>query len=363
MENKLSKKRLLFNLIFMIILTSLVLNFILRGEDKREIISIVSLTDKKYIFLGIILSLMFILGEALNIKNTLDMINCKTSFLKTIKYAFTGFFFSGITPSASGGQPMQVYNMNKDGIEVSQASLALLLELLSTQIISFLYGLIGLVWFKDIFIANNRGVLYLISGGLFIKIVGIIFILTCIFNPKVSIKLYKLLSLLINKLPILKMEKKESLIKALKNQIEEYNKCAVYIKNKRDIFIFIKVLLRTILQMASLFSISYVVYRSFGQSSYSLLDIVFLQGLIYTGSSFLPLPGGVGVSESTFLSVFKEIYSKNLISSAMLLSRGISFYLLLIISLLSLILIRIAELNDRKKFNKRKYGRKEVYFK
>lgn len=31
------------------------------------------------------------------------------------QYSFIGFFYSGITPSATGGQPVQLYYMSKDG--------------------------------------------------------------------------------------------------------------------------------------------------------------------------------------------------------------------------------------------------------
>lgn len=45
----------------------------------------------------------------------------------------------------------------------------------------------------------------------------------------------------------------------------------------------------------------------------------------------LPLPGAVGVSESAFLVLYQMLYSKGMIGSALLMSRGISFYLLLIL--------------------------------
>ena len=37
------------------------------------------------------------------------------SLWRCIQYSFIGFFYSGITPSATGGQPVQLYYMNKDG--------------------------------------------------------------------------------------------------------------------------------------------------------------------------------------------------------------------------------------------------------
>lgn len=360
MNSRITKKKLILNIVLLVTITIISLNFVLKGEDKREIISILGSTKKIYLYLGIILSLIFILGEAINIKSMLKIIDYDISLIKGIKYAFIGFFFSGITPSSTGGQPMQIYEMKKDGIQVSHSSLVLLLALVSYQIVSFLYGFVGLIWFKDTMVLSNKTVLSLIFAGLSLNIVGIIFILTCIFNSKISIRVYKFIEKVMVLIPFINSEKKERVLKNFEKQIEEYNRCASYIKeNKSSLF---KVFLITIIQMGSLFSISYVVYLALGQHSKSILDIVLLQGLIYTGSSFIPIPGAVGVSETNFLSIFRGIYRKDLISGAMLLSRGISFYLLIIISVFSIILIKIREIQVIRKLKsmKKNYGKELV---
>lgn len=51
----------------------------------------------------------------------------------------------------------------------------------------------------------------------------------------------------------------------------------------------------------------------------------------------MPLPGAVGVSEGGFLGIFKFLFPVNLLTSAMLLSRGISFYLCVLISGISVL--------------------------
>ena len=48
------------------------------------------------------------------------------------------------------------------------------------------------------------------------------------------------------------------------------------------------------------------------------------------------------------LSIFKNIYSKALLSSALLLSRGISFYLLLLISIVVLGIYNIVDMKNRR---------------
>ena len=57
-----------------------------------------------------------------------------------------------------------------------------------------------------------------------------------------------------------------------------------------------------------------------------------LQAMLYATVSGIPLPGAVGVSESGFMNIFKQIFTAETISGAMLINRGVSFYLFVIIS-------------------------------
>ena len=62
------------------------------------------------------------------IRISLKALNEKSTFLENLKYALIGFFFSSITPAASGGQPMQIYYMHKEKISVASSTLALLIR-------------------------------------------------------------------------------------------------------------------------------------------------------------------------------------------------------------------------------------------
>ena len=56
------------------------------------------------------------------------------NYKEAMKYAYIGYFFSSVTPSATGGQPLQLYAMSKDKIHVAHGTMALLTELTSFQI-------------------------------------------------------------------------------------------------------------------------------------------------------------------------------------------------------------------------------------
>ena len=50
----------------------------------------------------------------------------QVSLFRCFSYSFIGFFFSGITPSATGGQPAQLIAMKKDNIPLGSGSLVLM---------------------------------------------------------------------------------------------------------------------------------------------------------------------------------------------------------------------------------------------
>ena len=57
-----------------------------------------------------------------------------------------------------------------------------------------------------------------------------------------------------------------------------------------------------------------------------------MQAVLFATVSGIPSPGAVGVSEGAFMEIFRNVYLKSMMSSAVLLNRGINFYLFVIIS-------------------------------
>ena len=80
-------------------------------------------------------------------------------------------------------------------------------------------------------------------------------------------------------------------------------------------------------QIFAIHSVPYWIYRSFGFNEYSIFMFVGVQAVLFISVSALPLPGSVGASESGFLILFKLLFPASVLNEAMILSRGVSFYL------------------------------------
>lgn len=323
MEEKKMKKTIR-NLVIFILLIILTFYIILKDQNITEIYSILGNVKIQYILIASLCMCVYIICEAINIGRTLRNLNEKTTFWKNIKYALIGFFFSSITPAASGGQPMQIYFMYKDEISVANSTLALLINLSSMQVVTISIALISVI-FNYKYLNNTLILLFIL--GITLNAAALTLLLIAIFSKKLLNKLINIVIKIMKKLKVKNIENKQA---KLEEELAKYQNSSDYIKNNK--LVIVKILLTTYIQFIAFYSVSYWVYCSFGLNEQNFIEIVTIQSILYATVSGIPSPGAVGVTEGGFIEIYKSIFSRNMISGAMLLNRGISFYLLVIIS-------------------------------
>ena len=60
---------------------------------------------------------------------------------RCLGYSFVGFYVSSITPSATGGQPAQIYYMSRDGVPAAHGALNMMLIAVCYQVVVIGYAL------------------------------------------------------------------------------------------------------------------------------------------------------------------------------------------------------------------------------
>ena len=339
METK-TIKRIIINSTIFIALIILTFAMIFKDQDMGQLIDITLSANRAYILLGLFIMVLYFLVESYNVKKLLETFGNEISILKGLKYTLIGFFFSAITPAASGGQPAEVYYMNKDGIPISHGTMTLLIQVCGYQISTISLGVFFAILNPSII---KGSMLWLFLLGLIINGFALTMMLIGVFSRRLS---RKIIEIVVKILEFFKAknieEKKENMNKGL----EKYHESSKYIKeHKRE---FLKAILRVYLQIGCYYLIPFCVYKAFGLNGYSLLHVFAMQAVLYTTVSSLPLPGAVGISEHVFLRIFGPVFGIELLSGAVLLNRGINFYLFVIISLIIVFLNIIA--NKRKKW-------------
>ena len=338
------KKKVLFKYIrsLSIFMLIFIITFyvLLRNQNLNDIYHVTLSVDGKYIIAGILSMLMYIIVESINIKCLLKSFGDKITLLKMIKYTFICFFFNGITPAATGGQPMEIYYMKKEKIGVANSTISLLIQICCVLISTISLGIICTIINPSVL---KDGLIYLFLLGVSINSLGLLLMLTCIFNEKLAIKIVNIFIKILKGFRVKNFEKKKDKIY---ETLDNYKESANFIKNHK--IEFIKSIIRVYIQILFLYSIPYFVYKSFGFNEYNIFQIISMQAILYCTTSGLPLPGAMGITESVYLKIFMPIFGEGYIHSALLISRGINFYWFIIASAI-IVLINSMAMKKHKK--------------
>ena len=313
-------------------MTLLTLHLIFKEQELTEIIRDLRSADPLWIAGGAAAAVLFVAGESVIIHYMLRILDQKTSFLKCLKYSFVGFFFSYITPSATGGQPMQMYHMKKDMIKIGYSTLIMLLITIAYKSVLIMLALGFLAFNSDTVVRYAGDMKWLIILGFILNLSFIALLILVFIKPiwarALGIKTVGLLT----KLRILKRKNKEKYTEKLIRICDTYAMGADYIK--KNLSVVLKVFLMTAAQRICLFSVTWIVYKAYGLGGARFIDILTLQIMIAVAVEMLPLPGAAGISEGCFLLTFTEIFGMQLVKPALLISRGLTFYLILLMGAL-----------------------------
>ncbi len=293
---------------------------IFKKHDINTIID--SLTDVKFIYIIIcfILVGLYFVFQGLYTKLIFKALGTKYSLFKGTFYSMVEFLFSGITPSSSGGQPMVVYHMKKEGIPIKQSTIVMLVNVIIFK--AFLViGAIVIMIFKPGYIINTNSLIRIFFFlGLGLDVLLTVFYGLLLYNQK----LIKILFSLIYRVYYKVTNKDKDYKEKVNTVLEQYAKEASFIKGHKKTILMATII--TFIQRICMFSIVYVIYRGLGFNEMSYFEMVLLQIFVQISVEAIFLPGGTGVSEYVSGNMFVTIFGL-LSTTGMLLFRLLTFYI------------------------------------
>ena len=322
-----SRKKIIFNGVFLAVVFALTIYGVFHGEDLSSMMDAIHRADKRWLIPGIALVAFFIWGESIIIwymmRSSGIQLKKRTCFL----FSSVGFFFSCITPSASGGQPMQIYYMKKEKISIPVSTVILMIVTITYKLVLVVIG-IGIAIFGRGFLHKYlEGILPVFYLGLALNIFCVTFMTILVFHPLLAKAIMVKGMKLLERLHLVK--KKDGRLKKLEDSMDTYRNTAAYLKNNP--FVIVKVIGITFIQRMALFAVTWFVYQAFGLHGTGFWEILFLQAVISVSVDMLPLPGGMGISETLFLNIFSPVFG-GLLLPGMVLCRGLGYYGELLIS-------------------------------
>lgn len=334
--------KLIFNIIVLGITFYLITYFCVSENGMIDLLSSPDGFKWGWIIVGIIVFYMNIIIDTVVTQILLRTQYPQFRFIDSLKVALVGVFFGAVTPSNTGGQPMQLYLLSKMNVGVGFGSACMTQKFVYYQIVTGVFSVIAIIikfdFFKSVF-TNIWSTLFIVLGFLTQTIVTALFLIIS-FSPRITGKIIGLADKIIHKLKFIKNPEKK--IKSIKEQVEIFhtgNKL-LYESKKRMILLYSLVAL----QVIAILSVPYFVYLSFdmhciavanNQIPLNFLDAVCIQSFVLFTSNLVPLPGASGGAELAFTMYFGPFFivgQAKKIKPAILLWRFITYYGAILVS-------------------------------
>ncbi len=242
-------------------------------------------------------------------------------------YAAVDLYFSAITPSATGGQPMCAYFMIADGIPPLVATVVLIANLTMYVASILALGLLTLVTQPRIFMtfgAFSR--VLIVLGFLAQALLGLFFVMLLI-SPVLLRKICSWGLRALCRLRLLRHpEQKQA---ALDRHMDDYAMYAGMIIGRRRALT--RAFFLNLLQRVSVISVPFFLSLASGGGFLRAARIWAVQCCTVLGSNIVPIPGAMGVSEYMMLDGFAELIPEKDVVDFGLFSRAVSFYILVLL--------------------------------
>lgn len=318
-------KKYLMSLTLIITLTALVLWVTLKNDQENvtRILSQLSF-NKLLILCGLCFLYNFFSGVSIYVMTKMMYPNYRLK--DAMVNELIGAFFSGITPSASGGQFGQLYVFSKQKVSGHDGASILWLDFVIYQMVLIIMTLILLalrlnVYYRHYpllfvfvligFIANGTIMLVLLSMAKFPKF----YLSFCHFGVKVLDKFH------LAKNP-------EEMNYMIDYQLKQFT---INIQQHSvNIKLIIKVVIANCLRLFVYFSVPWMIAKMI-HVDLPFIDSLALSSFVAMANFFFPIPGASGGTEMMFHQLYTLLIQPTYLSSIMIMWRFTTYHLVLII--------------------------------
>lgn len=315
------------NTILLFIMAILIMYFLLK-DNFNEVVDNLIVAHKGIILIGVILMILYWLLRALALYLVVKDYKKDIKYGKMLHQILITQFFNGVTPFATGGEPMQVYMLKKSGIKVAQATNIIVQEFIMYQVALIIMGIVCLILNLCFDLcAVNPFLANLIMIGFLVNIfVGVVSIFIS-FSEKFS-KFIVNLGLKIGiKLRLIKNVEKTT--KLWNEKVEEYNESGTMLKKNKKLFF--TCIIVNLLALFVFYLVPFFVFLSMSQNI-GVMQAVVCSAFILLVGNFVPLPGGSFGTEAAFNAFFLSVLpnvdtAPAIANAACIIWRGITLYM------------------------------------
>ena len=320
------KPKYIFNTAVIGLCVGIILYFFFSENGLRDLLNSNTPIIWEWIVVALFTELVFMLFEASVIYMFIRDDFPRFRFIDAVKVALMGLFWCAVTPSSTGGQPMQVYLLHSMNVPVGYSSSRLIQKFMVYQVILTLINIVSVFLNIGTILSqpnnNIRLIIVLLALGFITQIGVTVMFLIFSFSEKLARKLVMFITKALNKIRIVKNVDKK--IAGIEKQLESFH------SSNRDIYkkpkLLLKVSVLTFCEFIAMFLVSYFIYRALGFNEAGPSQIISCQAIVNLVSGMIPIPGASGAAELSFTVFFGPFFIHGTLKSAALIWRFINYY-------------------------------------
>ena len=327
------KKKIIFNFVLILAIFVGLTIYMIKVDGIDNIIKILIQADYRWVLLGIICLLIHWTCEAITLHIPIKEMYPNQSIKNSIKVSMIGLLFNNITPFSSGGQPMQAYELTKTGKRVSDSLSAMAIKFIITQIALVVTTLVVVFFEFDFLKILMQNYVWVAILGFLVNIIAIIVVILIGVKKSIILAITKPIIKFLGKIKIFKNP--EETLEKCEKSIENFNKQFSIMKSKKKMVV--TMFIAAVIQSFAYYSITYTIYRAFGNYGISFWQIIPTQAFLLLIMTFIPTPGSGLGAEGGFYLLFNNIFKDGSINMSILFWRIYTFYLPILVGLIFLI--------------------------
>jgi len=322
-----SKKKLILSYIYIIFTVVIIAWLLSTGIEIEKLKALIS--DMSYYWLlgALLCIVMHWLTDSFIVYQITPFIaQERRSFASCIKYGIVGLYYGALTPFASGGQPLQIVYMKRDGIPVGIATAIVSVKhfvYLSAMCFSFITYMIMRGTY---FYTNYHAIFWIAILGFLVNLFGVVLIFIMLTNKTTAIRIFKWFIRLLKKIRLIRYP--EKVYTKAEKIILDFSQASSYIRTHK-IKTFVSFLL-SIVKLSFMFAIPFMVFKAFNLDGFGMIDLSSLNTFMFLTVSFMPTPGTSFAAEGGFNLVYSPIFG-GFTAMAIAIWRIITYYLILIV--------------------------------
>lgn len=338
-----SKKKIIFEIIFFIILTGLTIFYLITSGVFSHIGDLKNVTVLGLFFV-LISVLVYVLADSFIIYRSIKKVRGNASYLDGIGVYTFGNLGAAVTPWKSAHFPMIGYYLHKRGYNTEEIlsimarnQLIYSITLPCLYSVFVIYGIINKIYI-DVGRFNLPLFIFPIFG-IVTNIFYLVVLFTLLYNQKFQNFVCNLEAKVLFKMK--KITDKEAFLEEKRIKMMVYKKTAdsffhKYYKNLPSVIAYI-------IFMLFINGIPYITYLAVSGNHFVLKDYIYCfmlcQAMSYV-TNLIPVPGGMAAVEFSFLTVF-EPFMGSLVNISLLLYRFFTYIFLIILDFIIFVIFHV----------------------